>query len=107
MSRALTKSELIDRVFAEHGSLTNREADEAVNTILNTIISALGHGCRVEIRSFGSFSLNRRRARNGRNPRTGESVAVAAKYVPNFKAGVELKTAVNEAYLAEQEKSAE
>ncbi len=105
MSSALTKSELIERVFAEHGSLTNREADQAVNTILNTIVTALGHGCRVEVRSFGSFSLNLRRARNGRNPRTGESVAVAAKYVPNFKAGIELKKAVNDAYLAEQGKS--
>ena len=52
--RALTKSELIDKVFARHGSLTNREADEAVNEILKTIISAMSHGVRVEVRGFGS-----------------------------------------------------
>ena len=61
--RALTKSELIDKVFARHGSLTNREADEAVNEILKTIISAMSHGVRVEVRGFGSFSLKHRAAR--------------------------------------------
>ena len=78
--RALTKSELIDKVFARHGSLTNREADEAVNEILKTIIS---------------FSLKHRAARTGRNPRTGATVEVPAKFVPHFRAGKEIRDAMN------------
>jgi len=89
--RALTKSELIDRVFASHGSLTNREAEDAVNEILKTIITAMSNGVRVEIRGFGSFSLKYRAARKGRNPRTGET----AKYVPHFRAGKEVRDAMN------------
>ena len=90
--RALTKSELIDRVFASHGSLTNREAEDAVNEILKTIITAMSNGVRVEIRGFGSFSL---KYRKGRNPRTGETVEVSAKYVPHFRAGKEVRDAMN------------
>lgn len=93
--RALTKSELIDRVFASHGSLTNREAEDAVNEILKTIIMAMSNGVRVEIRGFGSFSLKYRAARKGRNPRTGETVEVSAKYVPHFRAGKEVRDAMN------------
>ena len=88
--RALTKSELIDRVF-----LTNREAEDAVNEILKTIITAMSNGVRVEIRGFGSFSLKYRAARKGRNPRTGETVEVSAKYVPHFRAGKEVRDAMN------------
>ena len=84
--RALTKSELIDKVFARHGSLTNREADEAVNEILKTIISAMSHGVRVEVRGFGSFSLKHRAAR---------TVEVPAKFVPHFRAGKEIRDAMN------------
>lgn len=93
--RALTKSELIDKVFARHGSLTNREAVEAVNEILKTIISAMSHGVRVEVRGFGSFSLKHRAARTGRNPRTGATVEVPAKFVPHFRAGKEIRDAMN------------
>lgn len=99
MSGALTKSELIDRLAAECGSLNAREAEIAVNTVLQTIVQALSEGCRVEIRGFGSFSLNKRGARIGRNPRTGEAVQVEEKYVPKFKAGTELRTAVDNARL--------
>ena len=94
--RALTKSELIDKVFARHGSLTNREADEAVNEILKTIISAMSHGVRVEVRGFGSFSLKHRAARTGRNPKTKETIEIPATRVPVFKAGKALKDAVAE-----------
>ncbi len=93
--RALTKSELIDRVFENHGSLTNREAEVAVTEILRTIIAAMSNGARVEVRGFGSFSLKYRAARKGRNPRTGETVEVSAKYVPHFRAGKEVRDALN------------
>ena len=96
MSRALTKSELIDHIAAECGSLNAREAETAVNTILQHIIKALAEGRRVEIRGFGSFSLIKHAARVGRNPRTGESVQVEEKYVPKFKAGADLRVAVDE-----------
>lgn len=96
MSHALTKSELIDHIAAECGSLNSKEAEVAVNTVLQTIVQALAEGRRVEIRGFGSFSLNKRAARMGRNPRTGESVAVEEKYVPKFKAGEDLRAAVDE-----------
>lgn len=96
MSRALTKSELIDHIAAECGSLNSKEAETAVNTVLQTIVNALAEGRRVEIRGFGSFSLNKRAARMGRNPRTGESVAVEEKYVPKFKVGADLRAAVDE-----------
>lgn len=96
MSDTLTKSELIDHVAAECGSLNCKEAEIAVNTILQTIAQALAKGCRVEIRGFGSFSLTKRGARIGRNPRTGEAVQVEEKYVPKFKAGTELRVAVDE-----------
>ena len=96
MSHALTKSELIDHIAAECGSLNSKEAETAVNTVLQTIVNALAEGRRVEIRGFGSFSLNKRAARVGRNPRTGEAVQVEEKYVPKFKAGADLRAAVDE-----------
>lgn len=99
--RALTKSELIDRVFANHGSLTSKEAEQAVNMILQAIVEAMAHGARVEIRSFGSFHLKLRGSRMGRNPRTGERIPVESKYVSAFKAGTKLKSAVNQAFISE------
>jgi integration host factor subunit beta len=99
--RALTKSELIDRIFERHLNLTNREADAAVNEVLRTMVSAMSHGVRVEIRGFGSFSLKYREAREGRNPRTGEPVQVPAKFVPHFRAGKEMRDALNEKVQAE------
>ncbi len=93
--RALTKSELIDRVFARLTNITNREADIAVNEVLRTTIAALGRGVRVEIRGFGSFSVKHRNARKGRNPRTGETVEVPEKFVPYFRAGKEIRDALN------------
>ena len=99
--RALTKSELIDRIFERHLHLTNREADAAVNEVLRTMVSAMSHGVRVEIRGFGSFSLKYREAREGRNPRTGEPVQVPAKFVPHFRAGKEMRDALNEKVQAE------
>ena len=101
--RALTKSELIDRIFARLPNLTSREAEFAVNEVLRTTVSALSRGVRVEIRGFGSFSVKHREARKGRNPRTGEAVQVPAKYVPYFRAGQEIRDALNERMKVESE----
>jgi integration host factor subunit beta len=101
--RALTKSELIDRIFEHHLSLTNREAEGAVNEVLRAMVSAMSRGVRVEIRGFGSFSLKFREARKGRNPRTGEPVQVPAKYVPHFRAGKEIRDALNKRAREEEQ----
>jgi integration host factor subunit beta len=93
--RALTKSELILRLAARNPRLVARDADEAVKLILDMLGSALSQGGRIEIRGFGSFSLNYRPARIGRNPKSGERVQVPAKHVPHFKAGKELRERVD------------
>ena len=93
--RALTKSELIVRLAARNPRLVARDADEAVKLILDMMGAALSQGGRIEIRGFGSFSLNYRPARVGRNPKSGERVEVPAKHVPHFKAGKELRERVD------------
>lgn len=93
--RALTKSELISRVFGRHPMLTGRNAVEAVNIVLRSMVCALSRGMRVEVRGFGSFSVKYRPARDGRNPRTGEAVKVPGKYVPYFRAGKEIRDHLN------------
>jgi integration host factor subunit beta len=94
-SRGLTKSELITRLAARNPRLAARDADEAVKLILDMLGAALAQGGRIEIRGFGSFSLNYRPARVGRNPKSGERVEVPAKHVPHFKAGKELRERVD------------
>lgn len=91
----MTKSELIDKLAARFPQLVKKDADLAVNMMLDAMISALSRGARIEIRGFGSFALNYRLPRIGRNPKSGEKVAVAAKYVPHFKAGKELRQRVD------------
>ncbi len=93
--RALTKSELISRIFELHPRLTTRDSDVAVNTVLCAMIGALSRGMRVEVRGFGSFSVKYRPSRDGRNPRTGETVRVPGKYVPYFRAGKEIRDKLN------------
>ncbi|SPE23930.1 integration host factor (IHF), DNA-binding protein, beta subunit (modular protein) [Burkholderiales bacterium] len=93
--RALTKSELIVRLAARNPRLAARDADEAVKLILDLLGEALSQGGRIEIRGFGSFSLNYRPARVGRNPKSGDRVQVPAKHVPHFKAGKELRERVD------------
>lgn len=93
--RTLTKSELIVRLAARNPRLAARDADEAVKLILDMLGAALSQGGRIEIRGFGSFSLNYRPARIGRNPKSGERVEVPAKHVPHFKAGKELRERVD------------
>ena len=87
----MTKSELIARLAERFPQLVAKDADFAVKMILDAMSEALVRGDRIEIRGFGSFALNYRPPRIGRNPKTGENVAVEGKYVPHFKAGKELR----------------
>ena len=75
--------------------LVAKDADFAVKMILDQMTASLGRGDRIEIRGFGSFALNYRPPRTGRNPKSGERVQVPEKYVPHFKAGKELKELLN------------
>lgn len=101
----MTKSELIERLSARHPQLVAKDADLAVKTILDAMADALAVGTRIEIRGFGSFSLNERPPRVGRNPKSGEKVLVPAKRVPHFKAGKELRERVDEGFARAQAKS--
>jgi integration host factor subunit beta len=92
----MTKSDLISRLATRfRDQLTARDTDSAAKLILDAMTSALAQGGRIEIRGFGSFSLNYRPPRIGRNPKTGDKVPVPAKYVPHFKAGKELRERVD------------
>ncbi len=91
----MTKSELIAQLASRYPQLVITDAEMAVKTILDAVSSSLAEGQRVEIRGFGSFSLNYRPPRMGRNPKTGEKVEVPEKYVPHFKAGKELRERVD------------
>lgn len=91
----MTKSELINRLAERNSHLVAADAELAVKTILDAMTQSLVEGKRIEIRGFGSFSLNSRPPRVGRNPKTGEKVTVAGKYVPHFKAGKELRDRVD------------
>lgn len=92
---AMTKSELIARLSERHPHLALTDAELAVKTIIDAMVNSLVAGERIEIRGFGSFSLNFRPPRQGRNPKTGDKVQVAGKYVPHFKAGKELRDRVD------------
>ncbi len=92
----MTKSELIARLAARFPQLIAKDADLAVKVILETLSAALVRGERVEIRGFGSFALNYRPPRTGRNPKSGEQVSVPEKWVPHFKAGKELRERVDQ-----------
>jgi len=91
----MIKSELIARLAEQNPHLYQRDVERIVTTVFNEITEALRHGDRVELRGFGAFSVKRRPARIGRNPRTGESVSVAEKFVPFFKTGKELRERLN------------
>ena len=91
----MTKSELIARIAELNPHLYQSDAEKIVTTVFNEISNALSHGRRVELRGFGVFSVRTRKARAGRNPRTGEQVSVEAKSVPFFKAGKKLKNRLN------------
>jgi integration host factor subunit beta len=92
----MTKSELIARLALRFPQLVAKDADYAVKMILDEMVDALTRGHRIEIRGFGSFALNYRPPRIGRNPKSGDKVQVPAKYVPHFKAGKELRERVDQ-----------
>ena len=94
--RSMTKSELIELIAAKQSHLPAKDVELAVKQILEIMSDALAQGQRIEIRGFGSFSLHFRPPRQGRNPKTGETVALAGKYVPHFKPGKDLRERVNE-----------
>jgi integration host factor subunit beta len=102
----VTKSELIAELSAANPHLTGRDVELIVATIFNEITVALSRGERVELRGFGAFTVKRRDARTGRNPRTGEAVPVDEKAVPFFKAGKELRERVNRPKLSPRSASA-
>ena len=91
----MTKSELIARLAELNPSLYHRDLEQLVNTVFDTITEALANGDRVELRGFGAFSLRERKARVGRNPRTGEAVSVDAKTIPFFKMGKGMRERLN------------
>jgi len=91
----MTKSELIDLLSADQNQLGYRDVELAVKVILESLTNALSDGERIEVRGFGSFTLHHRRARVGRNPKTGNSVTVPDKHVPHFKPGKELRQRVD------------
>ena len=91
----MTKSELILRLAEKSPHLNHRDVERIVSTIFDEITAALARGDRVELRGFGAFSVKKRRARIGRNPRTGQSVHVADKHVPFFKTGKQLRERLN------------
>lgn len=97
----MMKSELIDILAREQNHLAYKDVELAVRCILEQMSSALASGERIEIRGFGSFSLHFRPPRVGRNPKTGDAVALAGKHVPHFKPGKELRDRVNQAYQDE------
>ncbi|MEQ1525901.1 MAG: integration host factor subunit beta [Gallionella sp.] len=95
----MTRSDLIEKLAEMHPQLLAKDADFAVKVILDALTGSLAKGGRVEIRGFGSFGLNYRPPRLGRNPKTGDKVKVPAKYVPHFKAGKELRDRVSESIV--------
>jgi integration host factor subunit beta len=100
----MTKSELITTLVSRLPSLKDEDVSFSVALLLEAIRSTLEKGGRAEIRGFGSFTLNYRPPRRGRNPKSGEQVFVPAKYVPHFKPGKELKGRVNTSpFIANQD----
>jgi integration host factor subunit beta len=90
----MTKAELVEKV-ADKIQLTKKQAETVVNILLNSITEALSEGDKVELRGFGSFRIRNRNPREGRNPKTGDTVQIPAKRVPFFKAGKALRDMVD------------
>jgi len=91
----MTRSDLVEALASKFSQLTHRDAEFAVKAILDAMGDALVKGHRIEIRGFGSFTVNRRSPRVGRNPRSGESVMIPEKRVPHFKPGKALREEVD------------
>lgn len=101
----MTKSELIEQIAERQTQLSLKDVELAVKTIIEQMSQTLAAGERIEIRGFGSFSLHYREPRQGRNPKTGETVELSGKYVPHFKPGKEMRERVNESLLENQQQS--
>ncbi len=93
---SLTKSDLIEKLASSQSQLERRDVELAVKGILEKMSAELASGNRIEIRGFGSFSLHFRAARIGRNPKSGDAVALAGKHVPHFKPGKDLRERVDQ-----------
>ncbi len=91
----MIRSELVQKLCEDHPDLTVKEIERVVSAFYDSIITQLQQGGRVELRGFGAFSTRDRDARKGRNPRTGDAVDVAAKRVPYFKPGKEMRERLN------------
>jgi len=91
----MIRSELVQKIADENPHLYQRDVERIVGTVFDKIIDAMSNGNRVELRGFGAFSVKKRDARTGRNPRTGESVKVDEKFVPFFKTGKRLRDRLN------------
>lgn len=100
----MTRSDLVDALAAQFEHLPHRDADMVVKAILEAMTESLVQGHRIEIRGFGSFSMNHRPARVGRNPRTGDSVQIPEKRVIHFKPGKGLREAVDASLAAKAQK---
>ncbi len=93
--KGMTKADLVEDV-ARASELTKKDAERLVEIVFESIIDTLNQGEKIELRGFGSFRVRERSARRGRNPKTGEPVDIAAKRIPYFKPGKELKELINE-----------
>lgn len=91
----MIRSELIQKISEENPHLFQRDVERIVNTVFEEVIGAMARGDRVELRGFGAFSVKKRDARTGRNPRTGDAVSVDEKAVPFFKTGKLLRDRLN------------
>ena len=91
----MIKSELINRLTSQNPHLYHSDIEKIVETVFEEIIASLAKGNRVELRGFGAFSVKNRKARKGRNPRTGAIVEVEAKDIPFFRTGKELHNRLN------------
>ena len=91
----MIRSELIAKIAEENPHLYQRDVERIVGVVFDRIIDAMAQGNRVELRGFGAFSVKRRDARSGRNPRTGEAVSVCEKVIPVFKTGKDMRKRLN------------
>lgn len=92
----MTKSEIVEILARKQSHLNNHDIESSVKILLDLMSNTLSDGLRIEVRGFGSFSLHYRKARRGRNPKTGEQVSLSSKYVPHFKPGKELRERANQ-----------
>lgn len=97
----MTKRDLIEEINDRFPHLSRFDAEVIINSVFDSLVAALQREERIEIRGFGSFVVKHRRARDGRNPKTGEVVSVSSKRVPFFKVGKELRVRVNQSPVAE------